>query len=565
VIRPASEQKQNWFPAEEPGAPLREYLAVLRFRKWSILGITFLVVASALFFSLRQTPIYESEAKVLVRPTRAASTASATASGVFTNLETEKVLVASEAVAKLVAEHLGLAEDPGSLLGDLEVSVATNTEVLLIRYADADPVGAQRRAQSFAESYLEFRRQQARDELDDAARAVREDLNVLVRRLDRVRSQLATASDPAGRSALETEATLLVGQIAVLQARLTEVTPTETLQVGQVVQPAGLPSSPASPNHVMSVGLALFVGLALGIGVAFLRERLDDRLRDRGDLEMRADSPILAVVPHVGTWKKKHNAPVVTIQEPKSASSEAYRMLRTGILFAATQRQLKTIIVTSASPGEGKTVTVANVAVAMAQANKRVIAVSADLRKPRLHQFFGLKNDHGLTNVLAGEMDSWRAVTRPSLPNMGILGSGPVPGNPAELLTSEAMGELLSGLRAAADFVLIDVPPVLVVSDALALAPFADGVILVADAQHTSRHAVSQARQQLDQVNAHVVGAVFNNFDPTRARARAHPYYYQYYSAYQHAEPRSSRKSSGGNGPAAPPAGEKPTKGMWSS
>jgi capsular exopolysaccharide synthesis family protein len=272
------------------------------------------------------------------------------------------------------------------------------------------------------------------------------------------------------------------------------------------------------------------------VGVAFLRERLDDRLRGRGDLEVQSGAPVLAVVPHLGSWKKDHTT-VVTLEEPKAAASEAFRMLRTGLLFAATQRELKTILVTSANPGEGKTATVANLAVVLAQANKRVIAVSADLRKPRLHRFFGMKNDQGLTHVLAGEIESHEALLHPGGDHLGVLASGPVPGNPAEVLTSEAMGELLSKLKEVADFVLLDLPPVLAVSDALALAPFADGVILVADAEHTSRHAVAQARHQLDQVNAHVIGAMLNNFDPSRARA--YPYYYQYYYTYRYeqAEP----------------------------
>jgi succinoglycan biosynthesis transport protein ExoP len=548
VVRPPLDQ--NGFPGEEPGAPLREYLAVLRFRKWSILGITALVVASTLFFSSRQTPIFESEAKVLVKPV---SVSTIQPTGIAPNLETERELASSVAVARLVVEALGLGEDPVSVLKTLEVTVSTNTEILLFRYGHPDEQEAQRRAQAFAESYLEFRRQQALDDLLAASASVQQRIQRLNRDLEQVNRDIAGTENETKRDTLQAQADGLRSQLAVLQVRLSDLTPAENLRVGEVVEPANLPLSPASPNHLLNGALALFVGLALGVGVAFLRERLDDRLRGRPDLEMQTGAPSLAVVPQVGSWKKKDHTPVVTLDEPKAASSEAYRLLRTGLLFAATQGDLKTVIVTSANPGEGKTVTVANLAVVLAQANKRVIALSADLRKPRLHRFFGLKNDQGLTNVLAGEVEAAKAVVRPGDDHMGVLASGPVPGNPAELLTSQAMGELLSELGKVADFVLIDVPPVLAVADALALAPFADGVILVADAEHTSRHAVAQARQQLDQVNAKLVGTVLNNFDPSRARA--YPYYYQYYYQYRY-EPEEPD----GRGGVRPVAEAEPTQ-----
>lgn len=520
---------QDGYPSEQPEAPLREYLSILRFRKWSILGITALVLASALFFSFRQTPIFEAEAKVLVKPVVVTTTQPI---GIPPNLETERALASSVPVARLVIEELGLGEGPEALLGNLEVTVSTNTEILLIRYGHPDRLEAQRRAQAFAESYLEFRQEQAVDDLLAASGAVQNRIQRLSRELERVNRDIATAENESDRATFQAQADGLRSQLAVLQVRLSDLAPAENIRVGEVVEPANLPLTQASPNHLLNGALALFVGVALGVGFAFLRERLDDRLRGRPDVEMQTGSPVLAVVPQVASWKKKDHTPVVTLEEPKAASSEAYRLLRTGLLFAATQKELKTVMLTSANPGEGKTVTVANLAVVLAQANKRVIALSADLRKPRLHRFFGLKNDQGLTNLLSGEVESAYAVIRAGDNHIGVMASGPVPGNPAELLTSQAMGELLSELEKEFDFVLIDVPPILAVADALGLAPFADGVILVADAEHTSRHAVAQARQQLDQVNATLIGTVLNNFDPSRARA--YPYYYQYYYSYRY-------------------------------
>ena len=520
-------------PSEETAVPLREYLAILRLRKWSIIGITALVVASALFFSFQQTPIYESTSKVLVKPVTAATTTGVPVTP--PNLETERELVQSTAVAELVAEDLNIPDEPDALLGDLTVEVATNTEILEIRYADPDPLEAQRRAQAFAQGYLQFRRQQALDDLLAASQSVQQRIRALNRELAEVTAQLDQTTAPSERAPLEAKQSTLISQIAVLQQELSELTPTENLRVGQIVAPADLPSSPASPNYLLNGALALFVGLALGIGFAFLRERLDDRLRGRQDLEAHAGAPALAVVPRVSGWKKRSEPRVVTFTEPRSASSEAYRNLRTSLLFAASQQDIRTVVITSSQVGEGKTTTVANLAVVLAQAGKRVIVIDADLRKPRLHRFFNVNSRPGLTAVLSGQSNAQDALVRINYGSLAILPFGEVPGNPAELLGSDGMGRMLGELRERADIVLIDSPPVLVATDATILASFADAVLLVADSERTSRGSVQHARVQLDQVNAKLLGSVLNNFDPSKALA--YPYYYQYYYRYEEARP----------------------------
>ncbi len=189
-------------------------------------------------------------------------------------------------------------------------------------------------------------------------------------------------------------------------------------------------------------------------------------------------------------------------------------------------------MVTSPHAGEGKSVTTANLGVALAQAGKRVILISADLRKPRLHQFFRLANHTGLTNVLSGEVSPWQAVRNTLVENLQVMPSGPVPENPAEMLGSNAMGDLLSVPSEMADYVLVDAAPVLAVADAATLAPLVDAVLFVVDAQRTHRGAVEQARRQLEQVNAKIIGAVLNNFDPSKAGAYS---YYRY--SYRYEEP----------------------------
>jgi non-specific protein-tyrosine kinase len=288
--------------------------------------------------------------------------------------------------------------------------------------------------------------------------------------------------------------------------------------VGQIVQSASAPT--LIDTRMRTLLLALFVGLSLGTGLALLAERLDDRLRGRQDLAARSMAPVLAAIPRLRGWSKDGEPVVATLSAPRSATSEAYRTLRTGVLYAAAHNHIQTVLVTSSEGAEGKTTTVANLAAVLGKAGKRVIVIVADLRRPRLERFFGMGDgasdaEHaprGLTNVLAGEVSVEEALTSvPDVPNVQILRSGPMAGNPVELLESSGMRDIVARLRDQADLILIDAAPVLGVSDALVLCRLADAVLLVADAGRTRRTAISQAREQLMQVNARVIGSVLNN------------------------------------------------------
>lgn len=511
-------------PGDGAADSLRGYLSVLRNRKTTIFVVAGLVVASALFYSYQQPPLYHAEAKVLVKPFNT-----------ILNLETERELAESEAVQQVATDNLEDDLDGEELSpSNLSVSVASETEVLIIGYTHSDPEVAQDAAQAYAEGYVDYRRQEIVDDITASGESIRAQMDPLNERLRRLNQRIQREDDPAVVSTLSTQANSLVSRIAVLEQQLVQLNPPGRLQVGQVVEDANLPLSPSSPNHIANGILGLLLGLGLGVGVAFLRERLDDRLRGRTDLERHAAAPVLAIVPSVPEWRKSKSTMLVTLQQPQSAASEAYRTLRTGVLFAAGQQHLKVILLTSANAGEGKSATTANLGVALAQSGKRVIMISGDLRKPRLVQFFSSNRGPGVTNVLAGEANLWTSLLNTMLPTLKVLPSGPIPPNPTELLGSAGMRKILEDCAKVADVVLIDGPPVLALADAITLAPMADGVLLVADAQNTDRGAVEHARQQIDRVNAKVIGAVLNNFDPSKAGAQA--YYYQDYYAYRATE-----------------------------
>ena len=520
-------------PRQNEAWNLRDYLAVLRLRKWSILVLTTLVVAGALVVSFQMTPIYASTAEVLVKPVTAnQQLLQEVPVTSLLNLDTEKRIVESVAVATIAGEQVRPAETPPELINKLSVQVPANTQILQIKFSDANPLRAQAGAKAFSEAYLKFKSQQASQAATSVRSGIETQIQELERELTSLQGDLArTKEGSPEHERLQTQTTFLTSRIAILQDQLAPLSAID-IDPGQILQPAELPISPASPNHALNAGLALFVGLALAVGVAFLRERLDDRLRDRADLEERLGASVLAVIPQIPGSRKRGEAMVVSVEEPKSAAAEAYRTLRTSIQFKAAQQGLKTLLVTSPAAGEGKSTTATNLAATLAQAGKRVVLVSADLRKPSIHRFFRIYNTVGLVDVLAGEATLRQAMKE--VAKVRLLLSGPIIANPSEVLQSEQMGEVLDQLKEIADFVIIDSAPVLVVADALALAPRVDGVLLVADAQATTRGAVTGARNQLEQVGAVLIGAVLNNFDPSKAKTQPYYYRYQYRYAYRY-------------------------------
>lgn len=214
--------------------------------------------------------------------------------------------------------------------------------------------------------------------------------------------------------------------------------------------------------------------------------------------------------------------PLIVQTEPDSPFAEAYRALRTNLQFLAADRPLGAIVVTSAGPEEGKTTVTANLAAAMARAGDQVIIVGADMRKPTVHEVFGCSRDVGLTSVLTGHMDWQDAIQDTAVDGVRLLASGPIPPNPAELLGSERMHQLLIELREEADMVLIDAPPVLNVADAAVLARWVDGYLYVVSIGLTPREAVKEGKRRLDQVGARLLGTIVNRIDD---RSASYPYY----------------------------------------
>jgi capsular exopolysaccharide synthesis family protein len=290
----------------------------------------------------------------------------------------------------------------------------------------------------------------------------------------------------------------------------------------RVVDRADVPQSPVRPRRSLNLLLALFGGSFLGLGLAFFFDYLDNRIKTPEEIVQHLGLPSLGLIPVAPKVEGSSADPMIDQSEP--IFSEAFRALRTNVLFSSAEEGTHTVVVTSTGPGEGKSLVTANLAMALAKAGQRVLVIDADLRRPRVHTIFGKKQDPGLSNLMVGSSKAADVVQKGRIQNLWILPAGKTPPNPAELLGSKRFNEFLKSLKDHFDWVLIDSPPVMAVADACVIAHRTTGVIFVVSADATSRHTARQALEQLAQAHARVIGGVLNRVD-----LQKNPYYYSKY------------------------------------
>jgi polysaccharide biosynthesis transport protein len=389
-----------------------------------------------------------------------------------------------------------------------------------------------------------------------AAQTQVEAVSVRIRALDELRGR--TAAEMQALPDKEAEELRLNQQVEtirrmgdLLREEYQKALIDEAVEIGQVdiIDRASLPPFPVGAGKIMIVLLAAFLGLLAGSAGGFMREHLSTTISRTDEIEPLLGLPVLALIPPISTVTTRtrglslrspvgdRNTAVVQSQNSLvstsdgwSAGAEAYRTLRTHLIFSQADRTIRTLMITSTAPGEGKTTTAANLAVAYAQQGARVILVDADLRKPRLHSMFGLERTPGLAEAVAGFAEV-NDVIRPSgIDNLSVITCGTFLPNPSELLGSGRIHRLVKQLAAEADLILIDSPPVLVAGDALIVSTMVDAVLLVVQAGATDRDASVAAVRQLNDVGAHVLGTVVNDPSGTVQRYEArYAYSYRYY------------------------------------
>jgi capsular exopolysaccharide synthesis family protein len=296
------------------------------------------------------------------------------------------------------------------------------------------------------------------------------------------------------------------------------------------LDPALVPTYPVSPSLHKNVAAAGAIALLAGLGLVFLIVFLDRSIKTTADAQQATGAPVLGVIPllHESQLDGDESARDLYVhKQPTSSVAECCRSLRTNILFSSADRQLKTIVVSSANPREGKTTSVIYLGTTMAQSGQRVLLVDTDMRRPRLHVSMGVSRQTGLSNLIVGEKDYDDVIKTTDIPNLSILPCGPLPPNPAELLMSQRFQIVLAELAKRFDRVILDSPPLQLVTDAVVLSKQADGVIMVVHADKTLREDAKRAARQIRHVGGTIFGTVVNAIDDSRST-----YYYGKYGAY---------------------------------
>ena len=284
-----------------------------------------------------------------------------------------------------------------------------------------------------------------------------------------------------------------------------------------ILEPAVAPDNPIGPRPLQNAFMAAMVVLLFVTAIAFVAEYLNDAPRDSSDIDDVLGLPTLGTIERMpGGNKRAGMYRLVTLLYPRSRVAESYRILRTNLEFASIDQPVRTVLVTSAMPSEGKTVTASNLAVAMAQAGKRVLLVDADVRKPGIHDLFNLANTRGLTELLRNPTLSHSSLIQATdAEGLAILSAGAIPPNPAEILASQRMRALVATLTGSYDLIIFDSPPLEVVTDAALLSSYLNGTVLVVEARRGRRSHLRNAREALTKANANVMGVVLNGLKPS--------------------------------------------------
>jgi capsular exopolysaccharide synthesis family protein len=505
-------------------------MAVLRSRWPLILIVAVLAVVGALAASLSTPKAYTSRATLIVgqslsavNPDIGQITASQRLSDTYAQIVTTRPRL------QAVIDNLKLTMGPDELRAHVSATVPQDSTLLTIAVELGDPSTAAAVANGLAAELMatsptlrgrqtdiqqfvtgELRALQA--QIQDSQQTVDQLISITQRTLQQDQ-QLQTA---------EARLDSLRSSYAALLSYTSDSSANELT----VVEPAVAPSAPSSPRVLMNVAVALVLGLLLGIGLAFLAEYLDESVKTPQDVERATGAPVLGLIPRMRLDASQSRIySVATMLYPRTTAAEAFRSLRTNLEFTGIDAPIKTILVTSAMPREGKTTVACNLAVAYAQAGRRTLLLDADLRRPETHLYFGLQNVDGLTNLLRADSLLLKNLAHETeVPNLLVMTCGTIPPNPAELLASTRMAQVMGQIAASAEIVIIDSPPLNVVTDATILARLVDGVVLVVDAGRTPRHEARQASETLGRVDARILGVTLNR-EATPDAAGPYGYY----------------------------------------
>ncbi|MDX1888205.1 polysaccharide biosynthesis tyrosine autokinase [Mycolicibacterium sp. 050158] len=447
---------------------LRDITKVLRTRWVIVVATTLIAVLAAIGSSLLTTPLYQSSTRLFVSTAAAGDSLADKYQGTLFSQErvlSYTQLLVGRTLAQRTVDKLGLNMSAGQLAGMVSASSTPDTVLIDVHVLDTSPVRAR-----------------------DIANALSDEFVVMAKELE----------TPEDGSAAD--------------ARVV------------VEQRASVPNEPVAPKTKRNIGLGLAMGLLLGIGLAFLRDRLDNTIKDQETLESITGVGLVGSIP---LDKERRKEPAIAFEGDNSAIAESFRKLRTNLQFLAVDNPPRLIVVASSLPGEGKSTTAINIALALAEAEHNVALVDGDMRRPMLDKYLNVVGTVGLSTVLSGAASLSEMLQKTTTPGLTVLTSGPIPPNPSELLGSLAAQKVLAELRSQFDYVIVDSSPLLAVTDAAILATNSDGVLMMARYGETKREQLARAVRNLADVGVSPLGAVL-----TMTPMRGDTSYYDGYGYY---------------------------------
>ena len=492
---------------------LRQYLGVVRRRKWIVLAAIVMVPAASIVFSQRQQALYQASARVLLSSQNLAAELTGTQSTGI-SLTPDRIAETQADIARVSGVARGALQDvpgsgltPAGLLAESSVSPSANADVLTFKVTHHDPKLAVRLVNAYADSYVAYRHHLDTQAIKNALDGVNTRIQELLVRGDQKSALYASLLDR--QQTLETMEALQTSNASVIQS---------ASRAGQT-----------QPRTARNAILGLILGIVLGVGLAFLYEALDTRVRSADDVSRRLNVPLLARIPAPPRSLRSDDR-LVMVAEPRSQKAEPFRVLRTNLEYVGIERRPRTIAVTSALEGEGKSTTAANLAVALVRAGHHAVLVDLDLRRPYLHRFFGMQNRPTLMDVVLGHVPLEKALVpfvfggnqfRPPPANgnggngaprtigrLEVLAAGPTPPNPGEFAGSQTVAAILSALAERAPFVIIDTAPLLGVGDTLSLTRSVDAMVLVTRLNKLRKPMLTELARLLEAAPVDVLGFV---------------------------------------------------------
>ncbi len=526
---------------------LKQYWSIVWKWMWLIVLATGIAGFSSYWATRGAAPIYVASTTLMVG--QSIQSLNPNSSDIYTSQQlatTYLQIVKTDPVLQGAIDTLELRMSPEQLGSMVNANIIQGTQLIQISVVDVNPRRAQALANEVAHQLILQTPSAKANDTSGRQAFIQKQVDELQTKIQDAHTQIQDLQNSVQVTASAREIADKQQQISTLQGQMNQwqttyatllnlLSPQSPNQLS-VVESARLPLYPVGPNNSTTIMIAAALGCVLALGGAFLIEYIDDTLKVPDEVSRILQLPVVGTIARItGDGGER----LVALRHPRSSHAEAYRVLRTNVQVADVDKPIQTLLITSSSPVEGKSVTAANLAVVMAQAGMRVVLVDADLRRPVQHNLFHLSNDSGLTNGLLQsepQLDGYACMTE--VENLRVITTGHLPPNPAELLGSKRMQKLIETLKSHFDMVIFDTPPCLPVADTAILARHMDGVLLIVNAGRTRRDTAVKAKETLQRAGARVVGVVLN-----RVSQRENGYYYYYSQDGQRKSKRSGGRS----------------------